>query len=107
MAEEVLENFFIFRGFSVASLLSDENFLLPVIRVESDYLAPLHPGDQVEVVIEAIELGNSSVTIIFSFRKKGAEVGRVRLVHVCVDRKSGGKRELPSLWRECFTGVGG
>ncbi len=106
MAEEVLENFFIFRGFSVASLLSDENFLLPIIRVESDYLAPLHPGDQVEVVIEAIDLGHTSVTIAFSFRKQGTEVGRVRLVHVCVDKKSGGKREIPSRWRECFAGVG-
>lgn len=96
IAMEAFESFLTSRGRPLASfLLSD--YLFPVVHAASDYKAPLHLGDHIEVSIDTILLGSSSVSMHYRFVRTSdrLEIGAVRIVHVLVDKSTGTSKVIP------------
>lgn len=76
MTNHVCENFFREAvGVSYAEMMSQRSGL-PTVRIETDFRAPSRLGDVLEVTLEVVRLGGSSVT----FEIVGYGAGQVRLV---------------------------
>jgi 1,4-dihydroxy-2-naphthoyl-CoA hydrolase len=102
-ALEAFEGFLKERGFSLRQLL-DSSYLMPIVHAEGDYFVPLTVGDELEILLKVVKLGTSSVTLEFSFRdpKRGVDVGRVRLVHVVIEKESRSSVPIPDFLRAIF-----
>lgn len=90
-------------GYPLSRLILDEEFALPIVHVEADYLAPVTLGDAVACRIDP-EPGESSIR----FRGTGAvddeRVFEATIVRVFVD-ETFEKRPLPGEIREALERV--
>ena len=78
MTNHVCENFFREAvGLSYADMMKQQSGV-PTVRLETDFRAPSRLGDVLEVTLDVLRLGTSSVT----FEIVGACGGQVRLVVV-------------------------
>jgi 1,4-dihydroxy-2-naphthoyl-CoA hydrolase len=77
--------------------------LLVIVHAESDYLAPIRVGERLSVTYHCERIGTTSVSNAFRLTDRtGAEVGRVRTVHVMIDVATNAKMELPVEWRNAL-----
>lgn len=74
----------------------------PRVHVECDYLAPMKPGHEVEVIISPSQIGNSSVTWQFSVNRGAQTMAQGKIKALRVD-SSGKPVDLPAAWREALT----
>ena len=93
------------RGVSMAEILRDADWLLPIVHAEADYQAPMRFGEHVRVEIVRAELGKTSLSVYFAVRAVSAPekvhaVGKT--VSVCIDRTSFKPRELPEAVLRTF-----
>jgi len=88
-------------GYRFKERLADNDFLIPIVHAESDFLAPLSVSDTIEVSLTVHALGNSSFTLAYELIDlDGRMVGRARTVHVTMDAASKSKIPLPQSFRE-------
>lgn len=78
---------------------------LPRRHVEIDYHSPLRFWDEVEVHLEVLALGRSSVTYGFRIRKDGRDHAEGQVVAVLIDAE-GRPLEWPGEWRRLLTEAG-
>lgn len=90
LAMDVLEE-----SFSLREMLDKEDFLLPVVHAESDYLAPLMVGDEVEVTPSVQKIGTKSFSLHYQFCKEGKKVGQVTITHVAVSKMDRNSIPIP------------
>ena len=74
----------------------------PTVRVEMEYLAPVHYGDNVEVSVMVEKVGRSSVGFRYEGRVAGKPVFRARNTAVVVDMRSFKSIPIPDQLRERF-----
>jgi acyl-CoA thioester hydrolase len=79
---------------------------LPRAHVTVDYRRPLRFWDQVEVDLEVVEVGRTSITYEFRVRNdEDAACAQGRVVAVLLD-PDGKPRTWPEEWRRLLTGGG-
>ncbi len=100
-AMEAFEGFLLHKGFSLKELLNSP-ILMPVVHAEADFMAPLRVGDEVEIKMEVEAIGTTSISLAYQLvcPVRNREVGKVKIVHVCVDRKTQAKVSVPTFLRE-------
>lgn len=87
-------------GFDFAKILREADFLLAIVHAEADFKKPLYVGDRLTTSLRPEKTGQSSYTLVYELvHIRGEQVGTGRTVHVCVDKKSGRKRDLPEALR--------
>ena len=100
MAHDAYEVFLGQIGFGFARIFQDGDFLLPIVHAEADYKARLQVGDKVTIRLTVEKVGDSSFVLLYDLSDAdGKSVGTVRTVHVCTDKGSGEKRNLPDELR--------
>lgn len=87
-------------GYSVVMNGMDPPLGWPRVHAACDFTRPLHFEDEVEIHLLVEQVGTSSITFQFRFRKLNAqpveEVARGRLTVVCVTHTAGGQlRAVP------------
>ncbi len=87
-----------------AQLLHDDKLGLPAVRLEVDFVAPVVYGDEPDVHLGLLRLGDASVEFGFWMTKDTPQrlLNRARIVTVAVDMTTMQKRSLPQHWRERF-----
>ncbi len=105
IALETLEFFLKKSGTSLGIIIDKENFLLPIVHAESDYLAPLRVGDEVEITLSVKKIGTSSFTLHYAFhdKEKQIPVGSVSIVHVTVSKETKKSIPIPQLLADLLT----
>jgi YbgC/YbaW family acyl-CoA thioester hydrolase len=78
---------------------------LPRRQATIDYLRPLRFWDEVEVDLEVVDVGRSSVTYVFAIRKGQDRFAEGRVVAVYVDEE-GSPRPWPGDYRRLLEGEG-
>lgn len=106
LAHETFEDFLDARGLSLARLLAEADYALPVVRCEADYLGAVGVGDVLSVELTVGEVGESSFALDSALRRDGDEVARCRLVHAAVDRATGRAVPLPAEVRDLLSPAG-
>jgi YbgC/YbaW family acyl-CoA thioester hydrolase len=79
-----------------------EGIGFPTVKVEMEFLAPVHYGDHVEVGVVVERVGRSSVQIRYEGAVGARPVFRARNVAVVVDMRSFRSIEMPPWLRERF-----
>ena len=77
------------RSFSLTSnYWNNEDYAVPIIRTEGEYLLPLKPGDEVTIEIIVSRLKESSFELSYVCKNANGEItNQVKTVHIFVDRK--------------------
>ena len=75
---------------------NNDNYIVPIIKSEASYHKPLRYGEKVTVDIKVEQLRSFSFELNYECKnEKGEITDKVKTVHVCVDKKTWKKRELP------------
>jgi acyl-CoA thioesterase FadM len=83
-------------GCSVASILRERKWAMPIVEASVQQTAPLHVGDDVTFTFALEKLGKSSLIVVSTMTKgAGVAVGRCRTVHVAIDA-TGSSTPLPA-----------
>ncbi|NBV42738.1 hypothetical protein EBR96_08235 [bacterium] len=82
-------------GFSFQRFFDKESFLFVVVHAESDYFVPLKCADRIEIEVVVEHIGTTSFTIRYDVFREGISTGRMKTVHVCIDKSTRKKRPLP------------
>jgi YbgC/YbaW family acyl-CoA thioester hydrolase len=90
-------------GVSFHTILTERDYLLPIVHAEADYPRPLHVDQPIIVELTVGRLGTTSFVLKYRIRDdKGETVGTASTVHVCMDASSRAKRPLPDELRSLF-----
>lgn len=104
IAHESFEHFMEVVGFDVPRILSSQPFVLPVVRVEANYRAPLKLGDEIVVETMVSTIGKGSVTFNHTLLTvKGIPSVEVAITHAVVSKKSGKSVAMPASLRKALT----
>ncbi|MDZ4723225.1 MAG: thioesterase family protein [candidate division Zixibacteria bacterium] len=90
-------------GCSMRYILSESDFLLPIIKAESEYKKSLFVGD--ELCIEMTCESNSTHAFVLVYRLLNVKkelVGSAKTVHICIDKTTRAKKELPKKLRDAL-----
>ncbi len=91
--EEFLEEI----GWGLGEVFAELDFVLPIVRLETDYKIPMTVGDRLIVEMELDRIGNSSFTMKFRLLGPDRMVrAEVKTVHCTVSRKTFEKIPLPA-----------
>ncbi len=94
-AHDAFETIMAKSGFSFQQFFDHEPFLFVIVHAESDYLASLHVGDDIIVTTWVDHIGTTSFQVVYDIAKGPDIVGRVKTVHVCIDKQTRKKRPIP------------
>jgi YbgC/YbaW family acyl-CoA thioester hydrolase len=83
-----------------------DGLAFPTVKVEMEYLSPVHHGDRVDVSVRIEKLGRSSVRVRYEGSVAGKPVFEATNVAVVVDRKSFKPVPMPDWLRERFLAAG-
>ena len=81
-------------------MISNGEFLLPIVSAKSTYLAPLFVGDQITLKLTLAKMGNTSLELHTAIEKAGLLMGQVEIVHVVTSRATMKKVEIPSCFKK-------
>jgi YbgC/YbaW family acyl-CoA thioester hydrolase len=95
LAHRALEQYLPQIGIPWKIWFDNENWGIPLRKVECEYLSPLRPGQQFEAQIHVETLGDSSLTFGYTFFFEGKPVAKLKTVHVFIDRKLLSKIAIP------------
>ena len=79
-----------------------EGFGFPSVKIEMEFLSPVHYGEHVTVSVAVLKVGRSSVQLQYQGSVEGRAVFRARQVAVVVDMKTFKSVPLPDWLRERF-----
>ena len=99
-ATEAFEEFLESKGSSLFQMISNGEFLLPIVSAKSTYLAPLFVGDQITLKLTLAKMGNTSLELHTAIEKAGLLMGQVEIVHVVTSRATMKKVEIPSCFKK-------
>ena len=101
MVHDAFEAFLEAINYPISCFLYDSDFSLPIVHAESDYLAPLNLGNSISIDLKIEKIGETSFTLCYDiFNKEKKLTGKVKTVHVSVDKKNGDKVKLPKKFKD-------
>jgi 4-hydroxybenzoyl-CoA thioesterase len=79
-----------------------EGLAFPTVKLEMEFLSPLHYGDRLDMAVVVEHVGRSSVRIRYEATVAGKPVFKARNTSVVVDMKDFKSLPLPAWLREKF-----
>lgn len=100
LALQAFESFLRPSHFSLKGLINS-SYLLPIVHVESDYLAPLTVDDEVDVILYLHKIGTSSFTLSCDFFNKTNAIlaGTAKITHVVTLKETKKSTPIPDELR--------
>ena len=99
---EAFEDFFVGHVGRPFPQVYAEGLGFPTVKLEMEFLSPVHYGDQVDIGVTVERVGRSSLHMRYQGSVKGRWVFNARTVAVIVDMKTFRPTPLPSWLRERF-----
>jgi acyl-CoA thioester hydrolase/1,4-dihydroxy-2-naphthoyl-CoA hydrolase len=94
-AHDIFEDFILNTGFTWQEWFARTDFGIPFRHVESEFLAPMLPGESYDVSVVIPKLGESSFQTEYTFYRNTQVYAKVRMTHVFVDLKTQTKVSIP------------
>jgi len=100
-AHDALEDLVASENFGFDYMFHKSDYAFVIVHCEADYYAQLVVGDQLKVHVTVEHIGDSSFVMHYQiYRDNGVLVGKVKLVHVTIDTKTGNKISIPDEFRQ-------
>jgi 4-hydroxybenzoyl-CoA thioesterase len=100
---EAFEDFFTGHvGRPYPEVFRDDGIGFPTVKVEMEFLSPVHYGDHVDIDVTVERVGRTSVQVRYEGSVKGRPVFRARNVMVAVDMADFRPTPLPASLRASF-----
>ncbi len=101
VCHEAMEAFFAPLDGGYPRLIIERRIGVPAVKVEAEYLAPLRYGDTIVIAVSATQIGRTSATLRYAFRRKGDGVAVATIHHkvVCCDLRDVTPLPLPDDMR--------
>jgi acyl-CoA thioesterase FadM len=97
ISHDVFEDLLEHLGIPFAEWFLQKNYLIPVRRLEVDYLRPFLPGKTYTATAFVSHVGSSSFTVTVKFTNEGGEThAQVNLVQVFVESSTQQKTAIPT-----------
>ncbi len=105
VCHEAMEAFFGPLEGGYPHLITARKIGVPAIKVEATYKAPLRYGDVIVIDVHATQIGRTSATLRYDFRRKGDGVAVATIRHkvVCCDLRTVTPIPLPDDLRAILT----
>lgn len=104
LMHDAYEAFMEARGLSIARIIAEGAYMLPVVHAECDYSAPLITGDRVRVSVDIEEVRSRRFTVRYTVQGPERSAGSGRTVHVAVDMQTRRAIALPDALRRVLNG---
>lgn len=79
----------------------NENFVVPVIHSEADYLKPVYPNTTLKIQVSLSQLRENSFELSYSLmNEKGEECVKAKTVHVFLNKSTWKKTSIPEDIRD-------
>lgn len=72
----------------------NENYVVPIIHSESEYVKPIKFGDEIFINVQVSQLRSSSFELMYTIKKDKTLCSHVKTVHVFVDKQNWKKKEM-------------
>lgn len=72
----------------------NENYVVPIIHSESEYVKPIKFGDEILINVQVSQLRSSSFELMYTIKKDKTLCSHVKTVHVFVDKQNWKKKEM-------------
>ncbi len=101
LVHDAWDDFLESEGHSFYKMVFEDNFLFVIVHAESDYLAPLTVGDELDIEVKVEKIGTTSLAMVYRIYKSNDQslVGTAKMVHVCLDRIHRTKQPIPDSCR--------
>jgi 1,4-dihydroxy-2-naphthoyl-CoA hydrolase len=86
-------------GFTFQRFFDQEPYLFVIVHAESSYRSSLFVGDEIVVDVTVIHIGTTSFQSSYEILRDGEVVGQAKIVHVCINKETRVKQELPEAVR--------
>jgi 1,4-dihydroxy-2-naphthoyl-CoA hydrolase len=97
LAHEAVEDALRAAGLDFAAVLREGAYALPLVRIESDFKAPVRHGDDLEPTVTVVKRGERSFTLKTVLQIAGGPVAvEVVQTHVALDPKARAAVALPA-----------
>ncbi|MFL6230296.1 MAG: acyl-CoA thioesterase [Pyrinomonadaceae bacterium] len=100
-----MEEFFAARcGTTYARLMREERIGFPTVKVQAEFLVPMFYGDEIEIAVHVVRVGDSSATFAYSARRKSDATlcARSEQVHVAMNLDTRRAVRVPDNLRRSF-----
>lgn len=95
-AHDAYEAFMAANDLPLEQIIQEDEWLLPLVRAESEFRAPLRHGESIRIRLCVADLGRSSFTLLYRFEDETGQIrADARTVHVNVDAARGSSAALP------------
>src|SRR3954469_11359392 len=97
-----MEEFFRERcGVEYHRLMADERIGFPTVNTQTDFFIPLVYGDEADIEVKVLKVGNSSLTLGYKVRRASDATvcASARNVHVAMDLDTRQSQPIPSKYR--------
>lgn len=89
------------RGLPLRQILEQDEFQLPIVHAEADFLAPIRLGEAIHVRVQITHIGERSFRLRYTFVDDAGQIrARAYSAHACLDARSGETRPLPETLRQ-------
>ncbi|MCF7852866.1 MAG: thioesterase family protein [Simkaniaceae bacterium] len=97
---EAFENFLEKSELPLSHIIREGDYLMPIVHVESNFIAPIRVNDALCVEMYLKHMGSSSFTLDFYLHNGAQKVGDARIVHCVMDREKGRPCVIPSMLKQ-------
>ncbi|MEE2888344.1 MAG: thioesterase family protein [Planctomycetota bacterium] len=86
------------------TVLHQEKFGLPAVHIETDFLQPVRYGDEPDIHLGILHIGDTSVKFGYWMTLPNSDkpLCRARITTVSVNMDTMTKQSVPTKWREAF-----
>ena len=92
-------------GLPYSDLIAKKRLGFPTVKIEAQFLSPLIYGDEVEVSVDVMAIGKSSLSLGYTIRRVEDQVicARIEQVHVAMSLVTQKSESIPSNLRESLS----
>jgi 4-hydroxybenzoyl-CoA thioesterase len=83
-------------------LIAKQRIGFPAVKIETEFARPLIYGDEVEITVDVVNLGQRSLTLSYRLYRvaDGAQCAQMTMVHVAMNLVSKTSLEIPETLRK-------
>ena len=89
-------------GLPYSDLIAKMRIGFPTVKIEAQFLSPIIYGDEVELTVDVVAIGNSSLRLGYTIRRVQDQLicARIQQVHVAMSLVTQKSELIPSYLRE-------